>query len=481
MAMHFLALLLSARLSDTVSEEAFTLQQPAEVMATITAGCSGCSWGAKGREAAILVLEVDGRYSQHLALLRGEKEADYAVLLGPLAAGSHRLQARRDDRWSAKGAGDVRVESISFRPSAAGDADYEALARAPFVYARPGTLKRFSDLPLLTWYESEPTERGRRLRYSVVFTNEDGGTPVDRLMATWGRTTDVEFVYSVELDADGRVLAETHQTKDHKLLPFAGRREGAHPLLWVVTENNMLGDRGKTKERFAPAPRPADLTDRSREAVMDAHPWTYRVTSEEARREGRVAEDALPGSRMIPDPRRFVFLEACAPGVDVTLSFAVGVAGKDGGLAWHASDGGGKKFRVSREAHNFPNGCFQSAAALPGGVEASAVRAIRLQAHTRLPGKDEAPLPPGTGRARFLRVNRLFMLDANDEPGANLLTWTGDVPLVGEGAPCELPVGPEQQAGAVSSAWPPPPAARAPAERARASGSCRRAISGSGR
>ena len=177
---------------------------------------------------------------------------------------------------------------------------------------------------------------------------------------------------------------------------------------------------------------------------MDAHPWTYRVSSEEARREGRVAEDALPGSRIIPDPRRFVFLEACAPAVDATLSFAVGVAGKDGGLAWHASDGGGKRFRVSREAHNFPNGCFQSAAALPRGVEASAVRAIRLQAHTRLPGKDEAPLPAGTGRARFLRVNRLFMLDANDEPGANLLTWTGDVPLVGEGAPCELPVGPEQ-------------------------------------
>ncbi len=75
---------------------------------------------------------------------------------------------------------------------------YEAIAHAPFVYARPGTLKAKSDLPLLTWYETEPTARGLRLRYSVVFTNEDGGTPPDRLMATWGRTTDLEFVYSVD-------------------------------------------------------------------------------------------------------------------------------------------------------------------------------------------------------------------------------------------------------------------------------------------
>ena len=45
--------------------------------------------------------------------------------------------------------------------------------------------------------------RGERLRYSVVFSNEDGGTPSDRLMATWGRLTDIEYVYAVERDTDG--------------------------------------------------------------------------------------------------------------------------------------------------------------------------------------------------------------------------------------------------------------------------------------
>ena len=42
-------------------------------------------------------------------------------------------------------------------------------------------------------------------RYSVIFSNEDGGTQTDRLMATWGRTTDIEFVYGVEVDGSGRI------------------------------------------------------------------------------------------------------------------------------------------------------------------------------------------------------------------------------------------------------------------------------------
>jgi hypothetical protein len=437
---HLLALLPSVSASGTLREEALDLQQPAEVVATLSAGCTGCSWAAPGREAAVLVLEIDGRYSQHIVLVRGEKPAEYSVFLGRLPAGSHRLCVKRDARSSSKGAGAAIVESVTLRIVAPSDPDHAAVAHAPFIYARPGTLAGKSDMPLLTWYETDETPRGRRIRYSVVFTNEDGGTPVDRLMATWGRTTDVEFVYAVELDAEGRVLASTYQAKGHKLLPFPGRHEGAHPLLWVVTDNNMVGDRGKTKARFAPAPRPADLTGRTREAVMDDQPWTYRVSSEEIRRERRVSEAAAPGSKMIPDPSRFVFLEACAPGENVTLTFAVGVATPtdDDRLAWYASDAGGPHFRIARDPHNFPNGCFQSAVAVPGGTEAQAIRALRVQAYTRPPGKDEEPLPPGTGRARLLRVNRLFMLDANDEPGENLLSWTGDLPLVGEGPPAEL-------------------------------------------
>ena len=114
MAMPFLALLLLRRLSRYRERGAFPLQQPAEVMATITAGCAGCSWAARGREAAILVLEVDGRYSQHLALRVERRTADYAVLLGPLAAGSPPAagEARRSLEREGRGRRPHRVDLL---------------------------------------------------------------------------------------------------------------------------------------------------------------------------------------------------------------------------------------------------------------------------------------------------------------------------------------------------------------------------------
>ena len=98
---------------------------------------------------------------------------------------------------------------------------------APIIYARPNTVGKFTDLPLLMWYEIVPTARGRQYRYSVIFSNEDGGTQTDRLMATWGRTTDIEFVYGVEVDGGGRILAEEFQGPGHEVPAFKGQHEAA--------------------------------------------------------------------------------------------------------------------------------------------------------------------------------------------------------------------------------------------------------------
>ena len=56
----------------------------------------------------------------------------------------------------------------------------------------------------------------------------------------------------------------------------------------------MVKDQGKSSQRYAPAPIPFDLTGVSREKVMDANPWTYAVTAQEARREGRVVRSPAP-------------------------------------------------------------------------------------------------------------------------------------------------------------------------------------------
>jgi len=408
--------------------QTLAVTQAAEVTVTIRAACARCSWGAAGREAVALRLSVDGRYSQHLMLVRGEDAADYDVSLGTLAAGRHQLTIERDPDLSAAGAGPATIE-VRRRSEifvSAGN-DHAAASMSPILYARPNTIGRFTDVPLLMWYESERTALGRRIRYSVVFSNEDGGTATDRLMATWGRTTDIEFVYGVELDADGRVAREEFQGTGHEVPPFHGQHEGHHPLLWVSTDNNMVSESGPTQIRYAPALEHVELPDVSREIVMDRHPWTYTVAALEMSREGKIVEDAKPGSGVIPDPRRFVHVEACAELENASLAFAVRAADATGAVRWYESDRGVPEFRIVR------TGCFRGAVPLP--ASAGPPDAIRFRGYSRRP-KDA---PEARGSIVLTRVNKVFGLGSQFQPNDSWFSWRGPATLRLDGEALELP------------------------------------------
>jgi hypothetical protein len=407
-------------------EQTFELATAGEVVATVRAGCGGCAWGAEGREAATLRLSVDGIYSQHLMLARGEAPAEYRVTLGTLPAGSHRLSIERDNALSATDAGPatISVDAVG----AIGDRD-QALAQsmAPILFARANTIGKFTDLPILMWYEVMPTARGRQFRYSVIFTNEDGGTATDRLMATWGRTTDIEYVYGVEVDRSGRIVSEQFQGPGHELPSFNGRHEARHPLLWVSTDNNMVSESGTATIRYAPAPELFDLSNVSREAVMDRHPWSYALASEEMKRERKIADEG-PGHNTIPDPRRFVYIEACGDVGDAALAFAVG-----GHHTWIASDRGVREYRIVRD------GCFRAAIPLPVDMRAQDLKALRVVAYTRAPAKGRPTVRPKTP-VMLRRVNTVFMLDQQYQPGPPMLHWQGTAAIHADGAPFDLPI-----------------------------------------
>ncbi len=110
-------------------------------------------------------------------------------------------------------------------------------------------------------------------------------------------------------------------------------------------------------------------------------------------------------------------------------------------MRWFDSDGGRAEVphRAAR-ATEFPNGCFRGAVALPSQTRAEDVVALRLRAFTRAPGKDEARLPPGSGRARLELVNSLFFLGPDDRPAPSLFQWRGSVDMAPEGAPHELKI-----------------------------------------
>ena len=376
----------------------------------------------------MLRITVDGRYVAHLPVSRPGR-ARYRVMLGQVTAGAHVIRADVDTQLTAEQLRTVDgvVEAMQIDAVDARQAEFVPLSLAPFVYARPDTVGRFNDVPLFMWYEIEPEANATRYRYSVIFTNEDGGTPTDRLMATWGRTTDIEYLYSVAVDATGALVDQDMQGPKHETLKYNGRREGQHPLLWVSTENNMVLDRGDTQVRYAPAPVAFPLTDRSREAVMDEHPWLYDVMARELRREGKIVPDAPPGNDRIPDPRRFAFLEGCGEAGDRAVAFAIATGEPGGPLTWHASDRGQTEYRIVR------NGCFQAATPLPDGLTLKDVRAVRAQAYTREGRNSTMP-------AKLTRINRLFMLDERHVPGASILSWQGDVALEPGAAPFEIAV-----------------------------------------
>ena len=69
--------------------------------------------------------------------------------------------------------------------------------------------------------------------------------------------------------------------------------------MWVSTDNNMVSESGPTEIRYAPAPERFDLTDASREIVMDRHAWTYTLAAEKCAVKGK---STTAHRRLRPDP-----------------------------------------------------------------------------------------------------------------------------------------------------------------------------------
>src|SRR5262249_821751 len=361
-------------------------------------------------------------------LARGEAPADYPITLGRLPAGHHRLSIERDNALSARGAGPATIDGADIHLLTDAHAqDTVAQAMAPILYARANTVGKFTDLPILMWYEVVPVAGGVQFRYSVIFTNEDGGTATDRLMATWGRTTDIEFVYGVTLSDNGNIAAEEFQGPGHEVPAFHGRHEALHPLLWVSTDNNMVSESGSSTIRYAPLPERFNLKDMSREAVMDRHPWSYALASEEMIREGKIADEG-PGHNTIPDPRRYVYIEGCGEVGDAALAFAVQTRGQ-----WTSSDRGVREYRIVRA------GCFRAAVPLPGGTRPQDVQALRVMAFTRPPARGRPAVKP-SAPVRLTRINTVFMLDDRYQPGSSLLQWRGRAGIDADCAPFDLPI-----------------------------------------
>lgn len=390
-----------------LASESFQLESEVEVGLEISARSPGASWATKGAEAAAVVIEVDGRYNQDLLLWggAGDRPFTYRVMLGRLPRGRHTVSVRLNPARSAAGAKRAEVLSLRPLPFPARDAkkvdeDALAVAHAPILFARPNTIDHFTDVPLLMYYEVLREPAGDSLiRYTTVFSHEDGGTQAAALMARWGRASDIEWTYELRVRG-GKIIEEIYQGVEHETKRFTGARAvGEHPLLAVASDNNNFSDLACSAVRYAPLPVRARLDAATRESMMDAEPWTYRVMGEELRREGRITESAF-GANSIADPRQYLYVEGVAELTGAALAFDVHLSGD---ARTYSSDLGDARLRIDRSVP------FRSAVRLPAGTDSSAIEKITVRCHETKQGAE--------GRAcRRFRLGRVLMLDRDYAP-----------------------------------------------------------------
>jgi hypothetical protein len=390
----------------------FRLTSDGEAIAEITTSAPGASWELNGNEASLAEVRVDGRYSQDIMVFGDERPSVHSVLLGYLMAGVHTLDVERNNRWSAPEAHLVVTEA-RVRTIPPDSPEFLAVEHAPILYARADTLGNFSDAPLLMWYETFTQPEGETIQYSIVFSNEDGGTPTDALMARWGRTTDIEYIYRVTLDRQDRIVKEVFLGIDEKPHPFHGRKERFHPLILDTTPNNDFTDQGYSPVQYRFMPVNADLSQHSREELMDRFPWTYRVMAEELKREQKVRPFGTTEGTKVSDPRNYLYLEVKAENQQAGLVAWVKLKDRD---RWYSSHRGRLDLVISR------SGWYRTTVELPPGTTADSIQYFALEC-VGMPSLDLLlgdETAKALGKSVLESLTKAFLLDSHYHPESTL-------------------------------------------------------------
>src|SRR5262249_54457091 len=108
-----------------------------------------------------------------------------------------------------------------------------------------------------------------------------------------------------------------------------------------------FSDAARSSVRFALLPIAADLRTATRESVMDANPWTYRIVAEELLREGKL-KDEPTDVNSISDPRNYVYVDLHA--TQNGSAIAVEAAGAQQSKI-SLSDLGNARLRIDRSGY----------------------------------------------------------------------------------------------------------------------------------
>jgi hypothetical protein len=412
----------------------FTAGRGGEVELDVSAAAPDADWSRKGDESAVVSVYADGKYATDIVIPFAQPIVRHLVL-GTLRPGLHLLRLHFAGDRSAAGAHLAVLSGFHFVTYTARDAGYLTAKFTPVLYGRNlaefgGPLDNaYSDTPLVAWHEATPaaTPGHTNLQYSIIWSNEDGGTNTPQLMARWGRSTDIEWIYRVEIDQNGNRVpgSDTYQAANHVTTYFHGAYENDHAVLDTCTSNNNICDTVNDPMRFFLSAQETLPAGQPREHIMDTNPWTYQVMAAEMTREGKIEAPPDPSTPLVSDQRNYLYLvvkkDTVPPGNPGPnwVGMAVGVQLKSGATIYrsdHFGTGGLPDWSLQRDDP------AATTVELPAGTTSADIAQVFVYRVV-----NGAP-DPGYS-VHVTGVTRGFFLGSNYLPQQSFLTWQGSVTL----------------------------------------------------
>lgn len=404
----------------------FSVRSTGEAVLTLTSRAPGASWQTEGSESGVVSVHVDHRYVTDI-VIPSDQETTRSFTVGHLAAGKHTLQLEFASDRSPSGVSSARLGDVSVQVHGEDSEEGLVLRHSPVLYGRniAELGDRFqsatTDTPLISYHEVLPaaTPGHKVLQYTIVWSNEDGGTDSPALMARWGRTTDIEWAYRVEVDADGNTVPGTdvYQAPNHQTLVFAGTLEGDRPLLETCTSNNNMCDKVDDPMRFSLSPLEELPAGAAREHQMDVNPWTYQVMAQEMLREGQIESPSDPQTAAVGDQRTYLYIavtHTATPTADTAaVGLAIGVRLKNDDTLYTSHHD------VATSSVN-RDGTAATTVELPAGTQASDVAEIVAL---------RTPITETGATLTVSQVSRAFFLGEDYLPGTSFVTWNGSQTL----------------------------------------------------
>ena len=171
---------------------------------------SDTSWEQENNESAVLTLFINGEYNQDIVIYNGNVNHTYKQAIGFLNAGEYEVELFFDYSKSSLNATSIHIEGIEFNNAFDLDIDTDVIKYSPIIYGRnifAWNESNRTDIPLLMYYDISYENNIKTITYSLIFSNEDSrvGIGLSDMMLSWGRTTDIEWIYQIILDENSEI------------------------------------------------------------------------------------------------------------------------------------------------------------------------------------------------------------------------------------------------------------------------------------